>query len=153
MIKLNSPELLFDKHKLYVHLTNVGKNEEMPHINDDTQALVLYAAKNSEITDAQKEMLDKMMVACKFTPNQVQYMNVNGLKVALGQLFGNKTPKLVLLFGKLPLSGNLGQLAKHHPVTLGGVNVILTEQLDKLEVSNADKKALWETLKMVLNIK
>lgn len=153
MIKLDSPELLFDKQKIYMHLTNAGQNDDLPRINDDTAALVLYAAKNSEISDSQKEMLDKMMAACKFKPNQVQYMNVNGVKVALGQLLGNKTPKLVLLFGKLPLSGNLGQLAKHQPVTLNGVDVILTEQLDKLEVSNADKSALWNTLKMVLNIK
>ena len=153
MIKLELPELLFDKQKIYGHLTDVEKKETQLIVNDETEALVLYEAKNSEITGSQKEMLDKMMVACKFTPNQVQYMNVNGAKIALGQLLGSKVPKLVLLFGKLPLSGNLGQLAKHQPVNLGGVNVILTEQLDKLEVSNADKKGLWETLKMVLNIK
>lgn len=152
MIKLNSAELLFDKQKVFVKTSTVNKTKLSANNQADTQAVLLYKADGDILPDAQREMLEKMMAACKFKPEEVQYINLKNDEATLGDVLAMNGLRLVLVFGKYEASRNMAALKLNVPVNLSGVEVLLTDSLEKLSTEPKLKGNLWNALKGALRL-
>ncbi len=152
MIKLNSAELLFDKQKLYAQTAGVNKSELSADNKADVKAVLLFNSAESSLPAAQQEMLDKMMAACKFEPNQVKFINLAHTSLSLGDVLSVEGLKLVLIFGKYDASRNMIALKYNLPIPISGVEVLLTDSLDKLMAEPKLKGTLWNALKVALGL-
>ena len=152
MIKLNSAELLFDKQKVYAQTAGVNNSKLSADIKPDTKAVLLYSSADATLPAPQQEMLDKMMAACKFTPQQVQYVNITHSPLSLGDVLAIGGLQLVLVFGKYEGSRNMIGLKYNLPIPISGVEVLLTDSLEKLMAEPKLKGSLWNALKVALNI-
>jgi hypothetical protein len=152
MIKLNSAELLFDKQKLYAQTAGVNKSELSADNKVDMKAILLFNSAESSLPAAQQEMLDKMMTACKFEPNQVKFINLAHTSLSLGDILSVEGLKLVLIFGKYDASRNMIALKYNLPIPISGVEVLLTDSLDKLMAEPKLKGTLWNALKVALGL-
>jgi hypothetical protein len=153
MIKLVSPQILLGKHNIYAHLQSVEKNTPAFESKDVIKAIVLYASSRPQISDSQTEMLNKIMTACKFESSEVQYINLQLNPASVGEIISNYSPDIILVFGKTSLGRNMTELPENRAVSISGVQVLRTAELDKVETDAAVKKKLWITLQNILNIK
>lgn len=152
MIKLNSAELLFDKQKIFVKTSTVNKTKLSANNQAGTQAVLLYKADGDRLPAAQQEMLEKMMAACKFKPEEAQYINLKNDEATLGDVLAMNGLRLVLIFGKYEASRNMTALKLNIPVNLSGVEVLLTDSLEKLTAEPKLKGNLWNALKGALGL-
>lgn len=152
MIKLNSAELLFDKQKVYAQTAGVNKSQLSTDTKPDTKAILLYSSAETSLPAPQQEMLDKMMAACKFQPAEVQYINLAQSPLSLGDVLSVGGLKLVLIFGKYEASRNMIALKYNLPIPISGVEVLLTDNLDKLMAEPKLKGNLWNALKVALGL-
>lgn len=152
MIKLNSAELLFDKQKVYAKTSSVNKTKLSANNQPGTLAVLLYKAEGDSLPAPQQEMLEKMMAACKFKPEEVQYVNLQQDEITLGDVLAMNGLRLVLIFGKYEGSRNMTALKLNVPVALSGVEVLLTDSLEKLAAEPKLKGNLWTALKGALGL-
>jgi hypothetical protein len=150
MLELLSPDLLFGKQKVF-------------HINDSVSTTITKANKRNAVIvydyaaevlpQPVKEMLDKLVQACQFKPEQTIYLNARFTgDVSLGHLQNTYSPTMILIFGDVNVSRNLSKLKRNFAYDLSGVKIVNTEGLETLLKNDAAKKALWGVLKKMLGI-
>ena len=146
MLKLQSPNILFDKRKI------LSKGHHSVYERDGKRVVILYESAQTELPDTERGMLDKMMQACKCKQEEVLYINLNGKNTSLGDLINQYSPELVLVFGKVSVSRNMQEMKKNIPHVISNVKVVPAESLDKLVASTDEKQRLWAILQKVLNL-
>ena len=100
-----------------------------------------------------KEMLDKLIQACQFKPEQTVYLNARFTDdITLGHLQNKYTPILLLVFGDPVISRNLPKLKKNFAYEMNGLKIINAEGLETLVKNDAAKKVLWGVLKKGLGL-
>lgn len=153
MIKLNSAEYLFDKQRVYTQTSAVNKTKMNHDYEDEIKAVLLYTDTADELPPAQQEMLEKMMAACKYKREEVQYINLHDNDIKLGDVLANSDLQLVLIFGKYEgASRNMVPLKVNVPIAVNGVEVLLTDSIEKLATEPKLKGNLWNALKAALGL-
>ncbi len=150
MLELLSPELLFNKQKVFHLNVSVEKTltDTKPH-----KVVVVYNQPAEILPPAMKEMLDKLIQACQFKPEDTIYLNAGfNPDISLGNIENEYHPNAVLIFGDVEISRNLTKLKKNYPYELSGVKVLNAESLDTLLKNGEAKKVLWGVLKKMLGI-
>jgi hypothetical protein len=150
MLELLSPDLLFNKQKVF-HLSNSVLNTITN--TDKRSAVIIYDLPAEVLPAPLKEMLDKLIQACQFKPEGTIYLNARfSADVSLGHLQNTYNPTMILVFGEPTISRNLPKLKKNFPYELSGVKILNAESLEALSKNDAAKKALWGVLKKMLGI-
>lgn len=148
MFKLASPELLFDKLPVYRVLTSKSATSADLH-----KVIIVYQNEVKELPAGVKEMLEKLVVACKYKPEDVVYIDVSQTPdTSLGGIKAKYAPEVVLSFGDVVLSRNLPALKRNMPIVLNGMKVIHAEALDKLQANPKEKAALWGGLQKMMTL-
>lgn len=147
MLKLESPEYLFNKRKVYAHTADVDKLAGASQV----KALLVYNS-NGDLNPAHREMLDKMMAACKFKEGETAYVNAAAAPVSLSALQNQYKPGLLVVFGDIVLSKNLAKPVKYVPIEMSGAALLYADTLAQLGTDGAAKKKLWGALQRVLGL-
>jgi DNA polymerase III psi subunit len=148
-MELNYPQTLYHKEKIW---KVSGPNKPaIPEINKESRLIVLYDNPSQELPAHLKEMLIKLIQACRFKPEETTYVNFTFSPISLQNI--NCDPELILIFGDLKISRNTSSLFKNQPYELNGIKILRTERLEKLEQMKAEKAALWSALQQTLNLK
>ena len=114
--------------------------------------VVVYENEEPGLPPPLKDMLDKLIQACKFQAEEVLHVNYKFNRVKWSMIAGREThPEIMLIFGAISISKNLAHLNKNLPYTIGGIKVLRTENLQKLEEIKAEKSAFWAVLKPMVN--
>ena len=152
MIQVTKPHLLFKGQKVY-HLPKDVENQQNGAINGSfAKFIAVYESDSSELIPSRKEILDKLIIACKYNPEQVVYVNVGMKTATLSNLLVQYSPEVILIFGEIEISRNMTNLKKNYPFEINGVKILQTETLEKLEKVTGEKSLLWASLKRMLNI-
>ena len=150
MLELSSPELLFNKQKVYHLQDSVTSTTTKP---EQRKAVVVYDMPTETVAQPLQEMLDKLIMACKFKPEETIHINTRFTPdVSLGTLENQYTPVMVIVFGEVSMSRNLTKLKKNFAYELNGVKVVNTDGLEALVKNDAGRKALWMVLKKMLGL-
>ena len=150
MLQLLSPDLLFNKQKVF-HLNN-GVINTTTEVNK-RKAIVVYDLPAEVLPQPIKDMLDKLIQACQFKPEETIYLNARFADdITLGHLQNKYSPVLMLLFGEPNISRNLPRLKKNFAYELSGLKVINAEGLETLVKNDSAKKVLWGVLKKSLGL-
>jgi len=150
MLELSSPELLYNKQKVY-HVQD-GVFDTITK-TDARKAIVVYDLPSETLQQPLKEMLDRLIQACKFKPEEAIYINARFTPdVTLGALQNKYNPVAVLVFGEVNLSRNLNKLRKNVAYDFSGVKVVNTDLMEMLVKNDAAKKTLWGVLKNMLGL-
>ncbi len=151
MIKIAATNTLFNRQKLFKTGRDTGTVKRFSA--EGKNMAVVYAHAEKELPAAVKEMLDKIIVACKFKPEQTIYLNNKFNKLSIGELLNANPLSLVIVFGEVALSRNLAKLKKNEPYEMNGTIIIQTEPLSKLHADKKEKDLLWKVLKKTINLK
>ena len=147
MFQIQQTASLFSGQKVFRISKDVeNKNQEA------IKAVVVYENSSDNLSSVFKEMLDKLMKACKFNPNEVLFLNIKDNEVSLGQIQSSFNPQIVLLFGEIAGSKNMIKLQKNISYEMNGTKIIRTESLENLEKVKGEKGKLWEVLQQTLNL-
>ena len=150
MLELSAPHLLFNKQKVF-NLNN-GVSSTITEVNK-RNVVIVYDLAAEVLPQALKEMLDKLIQACQFIPEETVYLNARSAgDISLGHLQNKYAPVLMLIFGEPNISRNLPKLKKNFAYEINGVKVINAEGLETLIKNDAGKKALWLSLKKALGL-
>ncbi len=142
MIKLEKPQILFEKSKIYRNNAASGAINS----NGKKEVLVLVEGGPEQIKAEEKEQLLKILGACKLKEEDVLMQGIYDAQVRKAAGVTK-----VIVFGEVHFSGNM-QLPKVRLVNVDGLSVIKTEALSKISKSDAAKKALWLELKKMFGI-
>ena len=149
MLELLAPDLLFIKQKL-IHPNSVTNTTT--EVNKRS-AIIVYDMPAEVLPQPIKEMLDKLIQACQFKPEQTVYLNARFTDdITLGHLQNKYTPILLLVFGDPVISRNLPKLKKNFAYEMNGLKIINAEGLETLVKNDAAKKVLWGVLKKGLGL-
>jgi hypothetical protein len=107
------------------------------------RVIVVISRPWAEVSEEDRAVLSKMLVAVKLSLASVQIINMK--EFGLNDL-GAFSPSKVLAFGASIRSD--AKMYEHF--TLDGVSVIMAESLEKLD--DAKKKSLWLALKQMFGI-
>ena len=150
MLELLSPDLLFNKQKVF-NLNN-GNYAPIIEINKH-KAVIVYDLPAEVLPQAIKEMLDKLIQACQFKPEETIYLNARFAgDITLGHLQNKYNPVMMLVFGDCAISRNLPKLKKNFAYELSGVKIVNTDNLEVLVNNAAAKGVLWGVLKKCLGL-
>jgi len=150
MLELSSPDLLFNKQKVFHLIDSVTKTTIEKSLR---KAVIVFDVTPEIIAPAMTEMLDKLIQACRFKPEETIYLNARfASDVSLITLQNTYQPDVVLIFGDVVISRNLTKLRKNFPYELNGVKIVNAESMELLLKNDAAKKALWGVLKKMLNL-
>ncbi len=150
MLELSSPQLLFNKQKVFHVQHSVTDTTTKATLR---KAIVVYDLPNETLQQPLQEMLVKLIQACKFKPEETIYINARfNPDVSLSNLQNKFNPVTILAFGDVPLSRNLSKLKKNFAYDLNGVKVLNTDNMETLVKNDAAKKALWGVLKKMLGL-
>ena len=150
MIELLQPDLLFNKQKVFTIQDSVTTTITS---NTHKKVVVVFSMDNETMPQPVKDMLDKLIQACQFKPEETAYLNALFTEdVSLGHLQNTYNPKAVLVFGDTEISRNLTKLKKNFPYDLNGIKVLNAESLEILVKNDAAKKTLWGVLKKMLQL-
>ena len=100
----------------------------------------------------QIEMLNKLVLACKFLLNDTVYLNASEVNATISMLQNIYQPKLILAMGEVNLGAHLNMLPKYSAAEINNTYIIKTATPLRLESSKSEKETLWKTLKTSLNI-
>ena len=150
MLELSLPDTLFNKQKVF----SLNNGVLSPHIEENKRkAVIVYDLPAQVLPEPIKAMLDKLIQACQFKPEETIYLNARYAgDTSLGQLQSTYSPTMVLLFGEPNISRNLPKLKKNLAYEFSGVKVLNAESLELLVKNDAAKKTLWGVLKKMLDI-
>ena len=150
MLELNTPDLLFNKQKVFqIHHSVTATISNI----DLRKAVIVYDMPAEVLPPPTKEMLDKLTQACQFKPEETIYLNARFIEdISLGQIQNQYNPTVVLVFGDVSISRNLSKLKRNYPYEFSGTKVLNAEGLETLVKNDAAKKALWMVLKKMLGL-
>ena len=150
MIELLQPDLLFNKQKVFTIQDSV--NTTISNVTPK-KAVVVFDLVSETMPQPIKDMLDKLIQACQFKPDETVYLNARFTDdVTLGHLQNTYNPKTVLVFGDTEVSRNVTRLKRNFPYDLNGIKVLNAESLEMLVKNDAAKKTLWGVLKKMLQL-
>jgi hypothetical protein len=150
MIELLQPDLLFNKQKVFTIQDSV--NTTISNV-EPKKAVVVFDLVSETMPQPIKDMLDKLIQACQFKPDETIYLNARFAgDVTLGHLQNTYNPKTVLVFGDTEVSRNVTKLKKNFPYDLNGIKLLNAESLEMLVKNDAAKKTLWGVLKKMLQL-
>ena len=150
MLELSTPDLLFNKQKVFKLRHSV---ENTITKGNKLKAVVVYDLPTEVLPQPTKEMLDKLIMACQFKPEETVYLNTRFTsQISLGEIQNKYGDVAVLAFGEVNLSRNLSKLKKNFAYELGGIKLVNTDSLDTLMKNGEAKKVLWGVLKKMLGI-
>ncbi len=154
MLQITRPDLLFAKQKVF-NITTGVENPKPIGIQGKkgSETVILYSFTSREILGGEERtQLFKILTACKLTESEVTLVNLAFAPQASVSWLRSQFPvKTLIIFGDLPVGRNL-RVSKNHTFNIDGINVIRSESLTTLLTSAADKKALWEELKIVFGV-
>jgi len=154
MLQITQPATIFNKQKIY-STGNGVENKTMTgvEVKAGKEVVILFSQPTSEtLKGEERTQLIKIITACKLKEEDIVLVNTAFAKTAsLSWLRGNFPVKTVIVFGEIAVSKNL-QLKKHVAYNIDGIKMVKSEPLTKLLTSGADKKALWEELRVVFEI-
>ncbi|MFN8323223.1 MAG: hypothetical protein U0T74_11250 [Chitinophagales bacterium] len=153
MIQLHAPQVLFGKQKVLHVSRNVEKKISETVSSGSYRAVFIYNFEKEQLLDPFKDMLTKLAGACKLKPDETLFINCFSHPVSIGQLQGQYSPELILIFGDMPASRNISRLKKHYPYNISGAVVIKTETIENLELIKGEKAKLWSVLQQALKLK
>ena len=152
MLKLNYPELLFERTKVY----KVSDSEATSNWKDFTpksaKILLVFEQKSTQLSEATQQMLTKLVTACGFSAHEKLLINSADKKIVLSDIQNLIQPQMVLVFGEVKLGGNITSLPLNYPLSIGQVVFIKTHELEKLTADDKGKAALWKGIKEGLNL-
>jgi hypothetical protein len=148
MLKIKNPENIFVRQKIY-H-TQVQISEQTPIEKKDV--VVVYKDTADSLSSSQTEMLNKLVLACKFLLNDAVYLNATKVNGTISTLQKKYQPKLILAMGEVNLGIHLNMLPKYSAAEINNTYIIKTETPSRLESSKVEKETLWKVLKTSLNI-
>lgn len=152
MIKLRYPELLFERKILY----KISEGNTTSHWKEfepkSLKILLIYEEKEACMSEAVKQMLVKLVVACGYSENERLLINLTQRNISFSNIQNTLQPEMVLVFGDVKLGGNISSLAPNHPVSIGEVVFIKTDSPVKLTTDEKGKAALWKGIKEGLKL-
>jgi hypothetical protein len=151
-MQIQNPQTLYHKQKLMAVSPRLSP-KGLPEEKTGFRLMVIYESAPAELSASLKDMLDKLITACRFKPEEVCYVNHKLNPVSIGNITSNHQPEALLIFGEIPLSRNLASLKKNCSYEINAMKVLRTEPLEKLEQIKAEKGALWSALQQMLNLK
>ena len=153
MIQLHAPQVLFGKQKVLRVSQNVEKKIPETSSPGTYRAVFIYSFEKEQLLAPFMEMLTKLAGACKLKPDESLFINCFSHPVSIGQLQGQYSPELLLVFGDMPVSRNISRLKKHYPYDISGAVVIKTDTMENLEQVKGEKVKLWGVLQQALGLK
>lgn len=154
MLQIRRPATIFDKQKVY-STGNGVENKTMTGVEVKTgkEVVILFSQPATEILKGEERtQLIKIITACKLKEEDIVLVNTAFAKTALLSWLRKNFPvKTLIVFGEIAVSKNLS-LKKHIAYNIDGIKMVKTEPLTKLLTSGADKKALWEELRVIFGI-
>ncbi len=151
MLLLSSPQLLFNRQKVF----RINNNVEKKSLTSGTYKIVLvYDYNTAELSLQLKEMIDKIVQACKFNIQEALYINRNLYQdISLGYIQNQFNPGVILVMGNLDLSRNATPFKKNVPYEMNGTKILFTSTVTDLDQVKGEKQALWAVLQRMLNFK
>lgn len=149
MIELKVPQFLLEKQKLMQ--VSAGSADKALS-SKKAKVVLIYNHNGDQLPVSQKEMLDRLVVACKFDKSETAYLNCFEHQYKLGFVLSAYSPSLVLVFGDISLSQNIVRMVKNHAYEISGAIVIRTESIDNLEKVKGEKSKLWDSLCVALKL-
>ncbi len=114
--------------------------------SEEKRVAVIYSSDGADATEAEKNMLQKLLAACKISPDEVEIINNRKLNLSLATVQNGYKPKYILLFGETGAGINLSSLKTNTPFNLSGTHILKTLSLDKLVSNDREKAHLWKAL-------
>lgn len=149
VLKVNYPELLFDRQRIYRISSVVDKNLTASR---SAKLLVCYSSK-TELTVQHSEMLSKLIAACKVSDADVQYLNLCNEMYSFSDLLKSYSPEVVLVFGEVPFRSNMATLFKNHIFEIGDSKLLRTDAIeDVFSNKKGEKNSLWAALKQLYKV-
>src|ERR1700722_376257 len=121
MIRLSSTDLLFENTPAY-RIAGEQKTEKSPV----KKMLLVYENESEQLPEQTKIMLEKLVSACHLLSDEVEYINISYRYkgTSLGDWKNIFSPKIILVFGNIPVSRNILALKKNNAYTLDNVQLI-----------------------------
>ncbi len=150
MLEINHPVLLFQNQKIFVKKRqNLPKNEWLK----GADVVVIFFEKNNEWKQDWEEMLNKLVAACGFKPENMLRINVASERFVLSEIQKEINTKLMLLFGDFSITNNMSEIPRNFPFCLSGSVIIRTVDLSGIVTDKIQKSKLWGALQSGLNLK
>lgn len=150
MLQLTSPQHLFNKQKVFQTTAAV---ENLSSNTKQARVVIVFESSTPELPANLKEMIDKMISACKYKPEDAVYINGTNTNYSIGRIQNQYRPETILIFGNISLGKNISCLNKNIGYELSGVKVLWAESLANLEKNANEKKVLWGALQRMLGLK
>jgi DNA polymerase III psi subunit len=151
-MQLLYPQRVFHREKVF-SISGNEKPQKGPISDGKGFRLVVVYENQAEVLPALlKDMLDKIILACKFGLEEVCYLNNRSSPLSFSQII-TYGPEVILIFGDFSISRNMARLNKNSPYDLNGIKVLRAESLEKLEQMKAEKTVLWGSLQQMLGLK
>jgi hypothetical protein len=151
MIELSAPEELLAQQNLYRIGGNVDKAR--PAFTHAYKLVVVLSQPFNALPAALKEMVEKLIAACKLDSAQVAYTDVESADISYQNIIRAYRPEVILVFGEIALSRNLNGLKKNQPYEFNGTKILLAQTLDYIAKTQAEKSALWVGLQKTFLLK
>ncbi len=146
MIQLSSAGQLFAKQGIYTRLPVKNGN------NQSKTVLIIYDYEAEQLPQPAKEMLEKLITACKFDMAKVAYINSKTqIPNSIGTLKNSYGAEVILVFGPVNLSRNIPALKLNHPYHINGLRILQTLPVEQLVTNDKEKKALWGGLQRLIS--
>lgn len=152
MLKLQYPELLFERTKVYKVSGHTAISDWKGFQPKSAKILLVFEQNAGSLSEATQQMLSKLVTACGFSDHEKLLINYTEKNLTLTDIQNSIQPQMVLVFGDVKLGGNITSLAKNYPLPIGEVVFIKTEELGKLTADDKGKAALWKAIKEGLKL-
>ncbi len=151
MFQLSSPDELFAHQTLYRISGLVDK--KLPPFAAHFRLAVVLLQPVSDLPGAVKEMVEKLIVACKVDPKDVVYVDTVSSDISYQAIQTAYRPEVILFFGDITPSRNLTGLKRNTPYEFNGTKILLAQTLEHIAKTPVEKSALWVGLQKLFNLK
>lgn len=150
MFQLAMPEQLLAGEKLYS--TERGVDKVMPPKPEGCRLVVVLNKPLTGLPDNLKQMVEKLVAACKIDTKDVAYMDSPQGYISFSQIASQYRPQAVLVFGNIKISRNLTGLKTNLPYEFNGTKILFAGELEKIDKTPTEKKALWAGLQQMFGL-
>jgi hypothetical protein len=151
-MQLLNPQTLYHKQPLLAVSPQSKKEGYVLDPNKNYSLLVVYESGSPELPVPLKDMLDKLIGACRFKVEETAYINRQFSSTGLDKIMSQFQPQAMLIFGDIAISRNMARLSKNRPYEINGIKILRSENLEKLDQMIAEKQALWAALKQMFKV-
>ena len=151
MFQLSQPGELFSHQTLYRLNANVDKRA--PIAIGPCRLVVAMPQPVSALAEPVKEMVEKLITACKVDTKEVVYADALSSDISYQAIQNTYHPGVILYFGDLPISRNLTGLKRNLPYEFNGTKILLAQTLEHIAKTPVEKNALWAGLQKLFKLK